>query len=323
MKLLRRQFLHLAAGAAALPAISRIARAQAYPTRPVHIIAGFPAGGTVDILARILGQWLAERLGQQVIVEDRPGAGSNIATEAVVRSAPDGYALLMVTNANAINVALYSRLNFNFLQDIELVAGFVRVPLVMVVNPSFPARTVPEFIAYAKANPGKINMASAGIGTPEHLAGELFKMMTGISMAHVPYRGDPPALTDILGGEVQVLFSTMPPAIGYIRAGKVRALAVATATRSEALPETPTVDEFLTGFKGSASIGVGVPRRTPAAIIDNREINVALADPTTKPRLADFGGIPIAGSSTDFAKLLAEETDKWGKVIRTLNIKVE
>jgi len=325
MTLRRRKFLQLAAGAVALPVVSRIARAQTYPTRPVHVIVGFPAGGTVDILARMLGQWLSERLGQQVIIEDRPGAGSNIAAEAVVRAPPDGYTLLMASNANAINATLYARLNFDFLRDIALVAGFIRVPLVMAVNPSFPAKTVPEFIAYAKANPGKINMASAGIGTPEHLAGELFKMMTGISMIHVPYRGDPPALTDLLGGQVQVIFSTMPPAIEYIRAGKVRALAVATATRSEALPEIPTVGAFLSGFEGSASIGVGVPKSTPAEIIDklNMEINAAVTDPKIKPSLADFGGIVITGSPADFGKLLSEETEKWAKVIRAANIKVD
>jgi tripartite-type tricarboxylate transporter receptor subunit TctC len=325
MKFLRRQFLHLAAGAATLPAVSRAARAQSYPSRPVRIVVGFPAGGTVDILARILGQWLAERLGQQVTIESRPGAGSNIGAEVVVRSPPDGYTLLMLTSANAINATLYDKLNFDFLRDIALVAGFTRVPLVMVVNPSFPARTVPEFIAYAKINPDTINMASAGVGTPEHLAGELFKMMTGISMIHVPYRGDPPALTDLLGGQVQVTFSSLPPAIGYIRDGKLRALAVTTATRSEALPETPILGELLAGFEASASIGIGVPRSTPAEIIDklNLEINAALADPKIRLHLADFGGIAIAGSPVDFGALLAEETEKWAKVIRAANIKVE
>jgi tripartite-type tricarboxylate transporter receptor subunit TctC len=326
VKLPRRQFLHLAAGAAILPTVSRSARAQTtYPSRPVRIIVGFPAGGTVDILARILGQWLTDRLGQQVIIEDRPGAGSNIATEAVVRSPPDGYTLLMATNSNAINATLYSRLNFDFLRDIALVAGFIRVPLVMVVNPSFPAKTIPEFIAYAKANPGKINMASGGNGTPGHVAGELFKMMTSIKMTHVPYRGDPLVLTDPLGGQVQVAFCTMPPALEYIRAGMVRALAVTSATRSEALPETPILGEFLPDFEGSASIGVGVPRSTPGEIIDklNKEINAALIDPKIKPRLADFGGIVIAGSPADFGKLLAEETEKWGRVIRAANIKAD
>ena len=305
MRFPRRRFLQLAAGTVSLPAVAHIARAQTYPTRPVRIIVGFPAGGTVDILARILGQWLADRLGQQVIIEDRPGAGSNIATEAVVRSLPDGYTLLMASNSNAINTTLYSRLNFNFLRDIALVAGFTRVPLVMVLNPSFPAKTVSEFIAYAKANPGKINMASGGNGTPGHVAGELFKMMTGINMTHVPYRGDPLVLSDLLGGQVQTAFCTMPPAIEYIRAGMVRALAVTSAMRSEALPETPILGEFLPGFEASALIGVGVPSGTPAEIIDklNKEINAALADPKIKPRLADFGGVvlrarpPISASS--------------------------
>jgi tripartite-type tricarboxylate transporter receptor subunit TctC len=325
MKLLRRQFLHQAMAAVVLPAVSCAARAQTYPSRPIRIIVGFPASGTVDILARILGKWLTERLGQQVTVEDRPGAGSNIAAETVVRSPPDGYTLLMLTSANAINATLYVGLGFDFLRDIALVAGFIRVPLVMVVNPSFPAKTVPEFIAYAKDNPKAISMASAGIGTPEHLAGELFKMMTGISMIHVPYRGDPPALSDLLGGQVQVTFSSLPPAIEFIRTGKLRALAVTTATRSEALPETPTVSEFLPGFEGSASIGVGAPKSTPPEIIDklNMSVNAALMDPEIKLRLADFGGIVIAGSPADFGKLLTEETKKWAKVIRAANIKVE
>jgi tripartite-type tricarboxylate transporter receptor subunit TctC len=325
MKLPRRQFLHRAIAAAVLPAVSCPARAQTYPLRPVRIIVGFPASGTVDILARILGKWLTEHLGQQVTIEDRPGAGSNIAAETVVRSPPDGYTLLMLTSANAINATLYAGLGFDFLRDIALVAGFIRVPLVMVVNPSFSAKTVPKFIAYAKDNPGTISMASAGIGTPEHLAGELFKMMTGVSMIHVPYRGDPPALSDLLGGQVQVTFSSLPPAIEYIRAGELRALAVTTATRSEALPETPTLGEFLPGFEGSASIGVGAPKNTPPEIIDilNIQVNAALMDPKIKLHLADFGGIVIAGSPADFGRLLAEETEKWAKVIRAANIKVE
>jgi tripartite-type tricarboxylate transporter receptor subunit TctC len=325
MKFPRRRFLHLAAGAAALPAVSRFARADTYPSRPVRIIGGFPAGGTVDIIARLTGQWLAERLGQQMIIEARPGAGSNIAAEAVVSAPADGYTLLMASNANAINATLYGKLNFDFLRDIALVASVARAPLVMVVNPLFPATTVPEFIAYAKANPGKINMASAGNGTPPHLAGELFQMMTSISLTHVPYRGDPPALTDLLGGQVQVDFATMPPSIGYIRAGKLRALAVTTATRSEALPETPILGDFVPGFEASASIGVGAPRSTPAEIIHrlNNEINGMLADHKTKARLGDLGAEVLALSPADFGKLLTEETEKWAKVIKFAGIKAD
>jgi len=325
MRIPRRRFLNLAAGAVVVPALPLIARAQTYPKRPVRIIGGFPAGGTVDIIARLTGKWLAERLGQQVTIEARPGAGSNIAAEAVVRSPPDGYALLMASNANAINATLYDKLDFDFLRDIALVAGVARVPLVMVVNPLFPATTVPDFIAYAKANPGKINMASAGNGTPPHLAGELFQMMTGVSLTHVPYRGDPPALTDLLGGQVQVTFSTLPPTIEYIRAGKLRALAVATATRSQALPGTPLLADYVPGFEASASVGVGVPRSTPVEIIDrlNNEINAMLADPKMKVRLADLGAEVLALSAADFGKLLAEETAKWGKVIGAANIRAE
>ena len=277
MKLPRRQFLHLAAGAAALPAVSRIAWAQAYPTRPVRIIVGFAAGGAADIIARLIGQWLSERLGQPFVIENRPGAGSNIATEAVVRAPPDGYTLLLVGTANAINATLYDKLNFNFIRDIAPVAGIIRVPNVMVVNPSVPAKTVPEFIAYAKANPGKINMASGGIGTAAHVSGELFKMMAGVDMVHVPYRGAAPALTDLLGGQVQVMFASMPSSIEHIRAGKLRALAVTTATRSEALPDIPTVGEFVPGYEASAWYGVGAPKDTPAEIVDklNKEINAA------------------------------------------------
>jgi tripartite-type tricarboxylate transporter receptor subunit TctC len=325
MKIPRREFLHLAAGAVAVPALPRIARAQTYPKRPVRIIGGFPAGGTVDIIARLTGKWLTERLGQQVTIEARPGAGSNIAAEAVVRSRPDGYTLLMASNANAINATLYDKLDFDFLRDIALVAGVARVPLVMVVNPLFPATTVPDFVAYAKARPGKINMASAGNGTPPHLAGELFQMMTGVSLTHVPYRGDPPALTDLLGGQVQVTFSTMPPTIEYVRAGQLRALAVTTAMRSQALPETPLLGDYVPGFEASASVGVGVPRSTPAEIIDrlSNEIDAMLADPRMKARLADLGAEVLALSPADFGKLLAEETAKWGKVIRAANIRAE
>ena len=269
MKLPRRSFLHLAAGAAALPAVSRIARAQTYPTRPVRIVVGFAAGGGADIVARLIGQWLSERLGQQFIIENRPGAGSNIATEAVVRAPPDGYTLLLVTSPNAINATLYDKLNFNFIRDIAPVACIIRVPNVMVVNPSFPAKTVAEFIAYAKANPGKINMASAGNGSGQHISGELFKMMTGVNMVHVPYRGDAPALTDLLGGQVQVMFDIMPNSIEYIRAGKLRALAVTTATRSEVLPDIPTVGDFVPGYEASTWYGSGRPQEH--ACRDRRE----------------------------------------------------
>jgi tripartite-type tricarboxylate transporter receptor subunit TctC len=325
MKLPRRNFLHLAAGAAALPAVSRIAGAQAYPSRPVRWVVGFAAGGNADILTRPIGQWLSERLGQPFVVENRPGAGSNIATEAVVRASPDGYTLLWVTSANAINATLYDKLNFNFIRDIAPVATISRNAHVMVVNPSVPAKTVPEFIAYAKANPGKINMASGGNGSTPHVAGELFKMMAGIDMPHVPYRGSAPALTDLLGGQVQVYFSQMIASIEYVRAGKLRALAVTTTTRSDLLPDIPTLGEFLTGFEASTWVGVGAPRNTPPDIIEklNKEINAALADPKLKARLADFGATPLVGSPADFGKLIADETEKWGKVIRTANIKPE
>ena len=321
----RRQFLHLAAGAAALPAVSRIARAQTYPTRPVRIIVGFPPGGAADIAARLMGQWLSERLGQPFVIENRPGAGSNIATEAVVRAPADGYTLLLVSTSNAINATLYDKLNFNFIRDIAPVAGIIRVPHVMEVNPSVPAKTVPEFIAYAKANPGKINMASAGIGAAPHVSGELFKMMTGVDMVHVPYRGAAPALTDLLGGQVQVMFDTMPSSIEYIRAGKLRALAVTTATRSEALPDIPTVGDFVPGYEASAWYGVGAPKNTPAEIVDklNKEINAGLADPKMKARLADLGGTVLAGSPADFGKLIADETEKWAKVVKFAGIKPE
>jgi tripartite-type tricarboxylate transporter receptor subunit TctC len=325
MKLPRRQFLHLAAGAAALPAVSRVARAQAYPTRPVRLIVGFAPGGGVDITARLIGQWLSERLGQQFLIENRPGAGTNIATEVVVRAPADGYTLLLAASPAAINATLYDKLNFNFIRDIAPVAGIMRVPNVMVVNPSVPAKTIPEFIAYAKANPGKINMASGGVGGPSHVSGELFNMMAGVNMIHVPYRGVAPALTDLLGGQVQVTFATMPSSIEYIRAGKVRALAVTTATRSEALPDIPTVTDFVPGYEASAWYGIGAPRNTPVEVIDklNREINAGLADPRMKSRLADLGGTVLAGSPADFGKLIADETEKWGNVIRALNIKAD
>ena len=325
MRLLRRQFLHLAAGAAALSTISRIARAQAYPSRPVRVIVPFAPAGTTDIVARLMGQWLSERLGQQFVIENRPGAGTNIATEAVVRAPPDGYTLLTVGAPAAINATLYDKLNFNFIRDIAPVASIIREPLVMVVNPSVPAKTVPEFIAYAKANPGKLNMASVGNGSSPHVAGELFKMMTGVNMVHVGYRSSGPALIDLLGGQVQVMFNGAGSAIEHIRAGKLRALAVTTATRSEALPEVPTVGKFVPGYEASAFFGIGAPKNTPAEIVEklNKEINAGLADPKIKARLAELGGDVLALSPADFGKLIAEETEKWAKVIRAANIKPE
>ena len=325
MKLPRRNFLHLAAGAAALPAVSRIARAQAYPTRPVRIVVPFTPGGASDITARLMGQWLPERLGQQFVIDNRPGGGTNIGTEAVVRALADGYTLLMVGGYNAINATLYDKLNHNFIRDIAPVAGIIVVPNVMVVNPSVPAATVPEFIAYAKSKPGKTTMASAGTGTPSHVTGELFKMMAGVNLVHVPYRGGGPALTDLLSGQVQVMFATMPSSIEYIRAGKLRALAVATATRSEALPDVPTVGEFVPGYEASSWSGVGAPKATPAEIVDklNKEVNAALDDPKMKARLADLGGVALQGSPADFGKLIADETEKWAKVIKFAGIKSE
>jgi tripartite-type tricarboxylate transporter receptor subunit TctC len=325
MKLPRRNFLRLAAGAAALPAVSRIAWAQAYPSRPVRIIAPTAPGGAPDILARLIGPWLSERLGQQFVVENRPGSGTNIGTEVVVRASPDGYTLLMVASANAINATLYSKLNFNFIRDIAPVAAIIRQPLVMVVNPSVPAKTVPEFTAYAKANPGKINLGSPGIGTPGHVAGELFKMMAGVDLVHVPYRGGGPVMTDLLGGQVQVLFGSTSLTIEQIRAGKLRPLAVTTATRWEGLPDIPTVNDFVSGYEASAVSGLGAPRNTPAEIIDalNKEINAALADPNMKARLADLGGTLLAGSPADFGKLMADDTEKWGKVVKFIGIKAD
>jgi tripartite-type tricarboxylate transporter receptor subunit TctC len=319
----RRRFLRMAAGAAALPAASRIARAQTYPTRPVRIVAGFPPGGVADLYARLLGQWMSERLGQQFIVENRPGAASNIGTEAVVRASPDGYTLLLFSPAAAINATLYENLNFNFIRDIAPVASIERAPLVMQVHPSVPAKTVPEFIAYAKANPGQLNMGSAGIGTPLHVVGELFKMMAGINMVHVPYRGSGPMLTDLLGGQVQFAFDAISSSIEYIRAGKLRALAVTAAARADVLPDIPTVGEFIPGYEAIDWSGVGVPKSTPAAIIAklNREINAALADPKLKARLAELGAEPMSMTSTEFTKFVADETEKWAKVIRAANIK--
>jgi len=325
MKLPRRQFLHLAAGAAALPAVSRIAQAQTYPTRPVRVIVPFAPAGTTDIAARLMGQWLSEHLGQQFVIENRPGASTTIGTEVVVRAPADGYTLLLATPSSAINATLFEKLSYNFLHDIVPIAGIFRVPNVMVVHPSVPAKTVPEFIAYAKANPGKINVESTGAGTSNHLAGELFKLMTGVDMVHIQYRGSGPALIDLLAGQVQVGFDTMPGLIEYIRAGRLRALAVCTATRSHALPDVPTVSEFVPGYESSGYFGFGAPARTPAGIIDklNKEINAGLADPKVKTQLVDLGGIILGGSSADFKTLITEETEKWGKVIRAANIKPE
>jgi tripartite-type tricarboxylate transporter receptor subunit TctC len=325
MKLPRRNFLHLAAGAAALPTVSHFAWAQAYPSRPVRIIVPFAPGGTFDIMARLIGQWLTEKLGQPFVIENRPGAGGNIGTEAVVRAPADGYALLLVGTANAISATLYEKLNFNFIRDIVPLAGIARVPEVMLINPSLPATTVRELIAYAKANAGKLTMASGGIGTLSHLEGELFKMMTGVNLVHVPYRGLGPALTDLLGGQVQVMFASMSASIEYVRANKLRALAVTTATRSDELPDVPTVAEFVPGYEASGWFGIGAPKNTPAEIVDklNKEVNAALADPNMKARLADMGGTALAGSAADLAKLIADDTEKWGKVIRTANIKAE
>jgi tripartite-type tricarboxylate transporter receptor subunit TctC len=325
MNLPRRRFLHLAAGAAALPAVSRFASAQPYPTRPVRIIVGYPPAGTTDIIARLIGRWLSERLGQQVIVENRPGAGGNIGTEAVINSSPDGYMLLMVTPANAINATLYDKLNFNFIRDIASVAGLIRAPIVMVVNPSFPAKTIPEFITYVRANPGRINFASAGNGTSVHMSAELFKMMTGVNMVHVPYRGSAPALTDLFGGQVQVMFDNLPSSIEHIRAGKLRALAVTTMTRSEALPDIPAMNDFVPGYETSNWQGVGAPKNTPAEIVDklNNEIHAALADPEFQGRIADLGATPLPGSASNFGKFLTDETEKWAKVVKFAAIKPE
>jgi tripartite-type tricarboxylate transporter receptor subunit TctC len=321
--LTRRRFLHLATAAAAFPTVSRIAWAQTYPTRPVRIVVGFAAGGGApDILARLMGQRLTERLRQPFVIENRPGAGGNIGTEVVVRAPPDGHTLLLIGTPAAIDATLYDNLKFNFIRDIAPVAGIIRGPLVMVVNPSVPAKTVPDFITYAKANPAKINMASGGNGTTAHVAGELFKMMTGVNMLHVPYRGAP-ALTDLLGGQVQVFFGSMSATIEHIRAGKLRPLAVTTATRWEGLPNVPTVGEFVPSYEVSNWFGVGAPKNTPAEIIDrlNTEINAALADPKMKARLADLGGTVLAGSPADFGKLVTEETEKWTKVIKFAGIK--
>jgi len=325
MKLPRRNFLHLAAGAATLPAVSRFAWAQTYPTRPVRIIVGFAAGGIADIHARLMGQWLLERLGQPFVIENRPGAASNIGTEAVVKSPPDGYTLLLASSTNAINATLYDKLSFNFIRDIAPVATISRNAFVMVAHPSMPAKTVPEFIAYAKANPGKINIASAGTGSAGHVFGELFKMMTGINTVHVPYRGAAPALADLVAGQVQAYFAPTAASIEYIRAGKLRALAVTTATRSEALPDIPAVNEFVPGYEASGWSGFGSPKGTPTEVIDklNKEINAGLADPKIKAQLADLGSPALAGLPADFSRLIAADTEKWAKVIKFAGIKAE
>jgi tripartite-type tricarboxylate transporter receptor subunit TctC len=325
MKLRRRRFLYLAAGAAALPILSRIASAQAYPSRPVRIIVPVAPGGALDILARLIGQWLSERLGQPFIIENRPGAGTNIGIEAVVRAPADGYTLLLIPQSVTTNATLYENLTFNFIRDIVPIAMISRLPLVMEVGPSVPATTVPEFIAYAKSNPGKVSMASGGSGSASHVGGELFKMMTGVDMIHVPYRGGAPALNDLIGGQVQVYFSPLPESVGTIRAGNVRPLAVTTVARSAALPEVPTVSEFVPGFEASTWQGIGAPVNTAAEIVDrlNTEINAALADPNIKMRLADLGSVPTPMSPADFEELVVTETDKWAKLIRAANIRLQ
>ena len=321
----RRRFLQLAAGAAALPVVSRVASAQTYPTRPVRLIVGFPAGGVGDILARLLGQWLSERLGQPFVIENRPGAATNIAAEAVVRSPADGHTLLWITAANAINATLYDKLSFVFLRDIAPVASFVRAPGVMEVNPDVPAKSVPEFIAYAKANPGKINLASSGVGSLSHVAGELFKIMTGVDMLHVPYRGAAPALNDLIGGRVQVMILPITSSLEHIRAGRLRALGVTTAARLEVVPDVPTVAEFLPGYEVSDWSGIGVPRSTPGEIVERlgAEINAALGDPRMQARLAELGSVLVPMSRADFARLIADETEKWAKVVKLAGIKPE
>ncbi|SHL43244.1 Tripartite-type tricarboxylate transporter, receptor component TctC [Bradyrhizobium lablabi] len=325
MKFARRQFLQLATMAVGIPAVSRIASAEAYPTRPVRLVVGFAAGGAPDIAARLVAQWLSERLGQQFIIENRPGAGGNIATEVVVEAPADGYTLLLINLSNAVNATLYQKLKYDFIRDIAPVASISHENYGMEVHPSFPAKTVPEFISYAKANPGKLNMASPGSGTGPHMAGELFKIMAGVDMVHVPYRGSPPALTDLLAGQVQMMFSPLSSSIEYVRGGKLRALAVTTAVRSEVLPDVPTVGEFVPGYQASGWFGVGAPTKTPVEIVDrlNREINAGLADPKLKARLADLGATVFVGSPSDFAKHIAAETDKWGKVVRTANIRAD
>jgi tripartite-type tricarboxylate transporter receptor subunit TctC len=325
MKLQRRQFLQLAAGAAALPVASGVASAQTYPARPVRLVIGYTPGGSADLTARLMGQWLSERLGQSFVIENRPGGGTNIATEAVVRAAPDGYTLLLVAPANAINATLYDKLNFDFLRDTEPVAGIIRFPNVVVVNPSLPINSIPELIAYAKANPGKLNMASSGNGSTIHMSGELFKMLTGINMVHVPYRGGAPALTDLIAGQVQVMFDNIPTCAEHVKSGKLRGLAVTSTTRSEVLPDLPVVADFLPGYEASAWYGIGAPKGTPPEIIErlNKAVNEILADPKAKARFTELGAFLLPGSALDFGKLLANETDKWGKVVKFAGAKVD
>jgi len=325
MKIPRRRFLLLATGAAALPAISTFARAQAYPTRPVRLVLGYTPGGSADLTGRLMGQWLSERLGQPFVIENRPGGGTNIATEAVIRAPPDGYTLLLVAPANAINATLYDKLNFNFLRDSEPVAGIIRFPNVVVVNPSVPVKSIPELIAYAKANPGKLNMASSGNGSTIHMSGELFKMLTGVDMVHVPYRGGAPALTDLIAGQVHVMFDNIPTCAEHVKSGKLRGLAVTSTTRSEVLPDLPTVADFLPGYEASAWYGIAAPKGTPPEIIEllNKETNAVLADPRAKARFADVGAFLLPGSVADFTKLLENETDKWGKVVKFSGAKVD
>jgi len=323
MTISRRKFLHLAAGSGALPVLSRTARAQAYPSRPVHIIVPFAAAGPNDIVARVVAQWMSEHLGQPFVIENRPGAGTNVGTELVVHAPPDGYTVLVVSSSHAINATLYDKLNFSFVRDIAPVASIMRVPNVMVVNPAFPARSVREFIDYGKANPGKLNFASSGIGASNHMSGELFKVMTGLDMTHVPYRSSGPALTDLISGQVQVMFDAMTSAVEHIRAGRLRPLGVTTATKADALPEVPVIGDVVPGYEVSNWFGFGMPRSTPADVIMtfNKAVDEALADPKLKARLAELGGILMPGSPADFGKLIAEETEKWGKVIRSANIK--
>jgi tripartite-type tricarboxylate transporter receptor subunit TctC len=325
MKFRRRKFLRLAAGAAVLPTLSRLAKAQGYPSRPIRLIIGYTPGGSADLTARLMGQWLSERLGQSFVVENRPGGGTNIATEAVVRAPPDGYTLLLAAPANAINATLYDKLNFNFLRDSEPVAGIIRFPNVVVVNPSVPVKSIPELIAYAKASPGKLNMASSGNGSTIHMSGELFKMLTGTDMVHVPYRGGAPALTDLIAGQVQVMFDNIPTCAEHVKSGKLRGLAVTSTTRSDVLPDLPTLADFLPGYEASAWYGFAAPKNTPAAIIEklNKEINAVLADPVAKKRFTEIGAILLPGSAADFGKLLADETEKWGKVVKFSGAKVD
>jgi len=325
MKPSRRRFLQLASGAIALPALSRRAHAQTYPNRPVRLIIGYTPGGSADLTARLMGQWLSEKLGQSFVVENRPGGGTNIATEAVLRASPDGYTLLLVAPANAINATLYDKLNFNFIGEVEPVAGLIRFPNVVVVNPSLPVKSIPELIAYAKANPGKLNMASSGNGSTIHMSGELFKMLTDINMVHVPYRGGAPALTDLIAGQVQVMFDNIPTCAEHVKSGKLRGLAVTSTTRSEVLPDLPTVADFLPGYEASAWYGLGAPKGTPAEIVDrlNKAVNEILADPKVKAKFSEYGAILLPGSAADFGKLLADETEKWGKVVKFSGAKVD